>query len=93
MKLLFSAVAAAALVADVESCTNILVSKGASADGSTQIAYNADSGNLYGTLGHYPAQSQPKSTTRRIWDWDDAIFLGACVLCSRVVSTLLLLLE
>ena len=52
------------------ACTNILVSKGASADGSTQIAYNADSGSLYGSLGHYPAKTHPPGTKREIWDWD-----------------------
>ena len=30
------------------ACTNILVSPGASEDGSTLLAYNADSGALYG---------------------------------------------
>eukprot|EP01047_Picozoa_sp_COSAG01_P126696 COSAG01_NODE_55870_length_322_cov_0.784753_1_plen_44_part_10 len=32
------------------ACTNMLVSSGASVDGSTHIAYNADSGGLYGSL-------------------------------------------
>ena len=60
-----------------EACTNILVSKGASADGSTQIAYNADSGSLYGSLGHYPAQDHPPGSVRDIWDWDGSFFLGS----------------
>jgi hypothetical protein len=38
------------VLALASACTNILVSKGASADGSTQVAYNADSGSLYGSL-------------------------------------------
>jgi hypothetical protein len=40
----------ACVLASASACTNILVSKGASADGSTQLAYNADSGSLYGSL-------------------------------------------
>eukprot|EP00750_Incisomonas_marina_P012629 INCI17126.2.p1 GENE.INCI17126.2~~INCI17126.2.p1 ORF type:complete len:622 (+),score=107.48 INCI17126.2:144-2009(+) len=74
-----AAVAATALLSGdcvVDGCTNILVSSGASADGSTQIAYNADAGNLYGSLGHYPAATHASNATRRIWDWDGAFFLG-----------------
>ena len=43
--------------ATTHSCTNILVSKGASADNSTQLSYNADSGSLYGSLGSALPQS------------------------------------
>lgn len=60
----------------VQACTNILVSKGASADTSTQIAYNADSGSLYGSLSHYSASKPPPGTQRMVWDWDDSVFLG-----------------
>jgi hypothetical protein len=80
MKIVFLSAAALLLTGTdvVDACTNILVSKGASVDGSTQIAYNADSGNLYGSLGHYPAQKNVSANaTRRIWDWDGAFFLGA----------------
>ena len=37
------------------ACTNFLVTKGASVDGSTMISYAADSHVLYGELYHYPA--------------------------------------
>lgn len=57
-------------------CTNILVSPGASSDGSTILAYNADSGELYGSIGHYPAAKHPPNATRDVWDWDDSVFLG-----------------
>jgi dipeptidase len=74
----FVALGSVLLTGDIsEGCTNILVSKGASADGSTHIAYNADSGNLYGTLGHYPAtKNNTADSKRRIWDWDGAFYLG-----------------
>jgi len=58
-------------------CTNILVSKGASEDGSTMISYNADSGSLFGSLGHYPAADHPAGTMREIWDWDGSFYLGS----------------
>ena len=60
MKLLL----AGCLAVSALACTNILVSKGASKDGSTMIAYNADSGGLYGSLGHYPAKDHPAGAMR-----------------------------
>ncbi len=67
----------AALAATASACTNLLVSKGASADGSTQIAYNADAGDLYGSLGFYPAKKNPQGAKRDIWDWDGSFYLGS----------------
>jgi dipeptidase len=58
------------------ACTNMLVSSGASVDGSTHIAYNADSGGLYGSLGHYPAADHEPGSVREIWDWDGSFYLG-----------------
>jgi dipeptidase len=60
----------------VDGCTNILVSKGASADNSTHLSYNADASGLYGSLSHYPAADHPAGATREIWDWDGSFFLG-----------------
>ena len=37
------------------ACTNFLVTKGASKDGSVMITYSADSHTLYGELYHWPA--------------------------------------
>ena len=37
-------------------CTNLLVGKKASTDGSTLISYAADSYGLYGELYHWPAK-------------------------------------
>lgn len=55
------------------SCTNIIVSKGASTDSSTMVAYNADSAALYGSLYHYPARDHDAGSTRRIYEWDTGI--------------------
>ena len=38
------------------ACTNYLISKGASADGSTMITYSADSHTLYGELELHPGR-------------------------------------
>merc|ERR1711871_1625217 len=74
-KFLAVVAAMALMLEEARGCTNILVSKGASADGSTMIAYNADSGSLHGSLGHYPAADHSAGTMRDIWDWDSSLFL------------------
>jgi len=66
----------AILVAPALGCSNLLVTKGASVDGSTMIAYNADDGDLYGSLGVYPAADHAPDTMRDIWDWDTGRYLG-----------------
>ena len=58
------------------ACTNFLVTKGASVDGSTMISYAADSHVLYGELYHYPAADYPEGAMRDIYDWDSGKYLG-----------------
>ena len=58
------------------ACTNFLVTKGASVDGSTMISYAADSHVLYGELYHYPAADYPEGAMRDIYDWDSGRYLG-----------------
>ena len=58
------------------ACTNFLITKGASADGSTMITYAADSHNLYGELYFQPAADHPEGATREIFEWDTGKFLG-----------------
>jgi dipeptidase len=65
------------LLAYSEGCTNILISRGASADNSTILSYNADSGNLYGSMSHYKASDHKAGDMREIWDWDNSIYLGS----------------
>ncbi|MBN2370508.1 MAG: C69 family dipeptidase [Vicinamibacteria bacterium] len=58
------------------ACTNILVAKGASADGSTFITFSADSHSLYGELVLTPAGVFGPEATRDIFEWDTGKFLG-----------------
>lgn len=57
-------------------CTNFLVTKGASVDGSTMITYAADSHTLYGELYFQPAADHPEGAMRKIYEWDTGKFLG-----------------
>ena len=58
------------------ACTNFLISKGASVDGSTMITYAADSHTLYGELYHQPAADYPEGAMRKIYEWDTGTYLG-----------------
>ncbi len=59
----------------VFACTNLLVSREASEDG-TIISYNADETSLYGSLSLYPAKDHAAGTMRATWDWDSSTYLG-----------------
>lgn len=58
------------------SCTNLLVGKNASTDGSTMITYSADSYSLFGELYHYPAKTYPAGSKLKVHDWDSGKYLG-----------------
>jgi len=58
------------------ACTNYLVTKGASADGSTFISYAADSHVLYGELYHWQAGIWPEGTMIDLYEWDTGKYLG-----------------
>lgn len=61
---------------DTNACTNYLITKGASTDGSVMISYAADSHVLYGELYHWPAAKWPAGTMMDVYEWDTGKFLG-----------------
>lgn len=61
---------------DTLACTNLIVGKNASADGSTIVSYSADSYGLFGELYHYPAGTYKKGTQVDIYEWDTGRYLG-----------------
>ncbi len=63
-------------MASAFACTNFLVTKGASADGSTMISYAADSHVLYGELYHWPAATYAEGTMLDVYNWDSGKYLG-----------------
>ena len=58
------------------ACTNFLVTKGATTDGSTFVTYAADSHVLYGELYYRAAATYPKGTEFEVIDWDSGKPLG-----------------
>ncbi|MBE9483378.1 MAG: C69 family dipeptidase, partial [Bacteroidetes bacterium] len=75
---LISLLTAIFLFAGLQSyaCTNFLITKGASTDGSTMISYAADSHVLYGELYHWPAATYPEGTMMDVYEWDTGKYLG-----------------
>ena len=61
---------------DSKACSNVLVTKGASADGSNIISYAADSHLLYGELYFRKAGTWKPGDMRRIDEWDTGKHLG-----------------
>ncbi len=58
------------------ACTNFIVGKKASADGSVICSYNADDYGLFIGLCHYPAGKHAKGEMRDIIDWDTHKYIG-----------------
>ena len=64
------------LVDMANACTNFIVGKKASVDGSVICTYNADDYGLFINLCHYPAGTHPKGTMRKIFNWDTNKYQG-----------------
>ena len=58
------------------ACTNYLVSKGASTDGSVMITYNADAGGFMEPLYFSPARDYKEGDSVAVYDWDSGKYLG-----------------
>jgi dipeptidase len=59
-----------------EACTNFIVGKKASADGSVICSYNADSYGAFMYLYHYPAAKHQLGEMRKVYEWDTNKYLG-----------------
>ena len=58
------------------ACTNFIVGKKASADGSVICSYNADSYGAFMWLYHYPAAKHQAGDMRKVYEWDTNKYLG-----------------
>lgn len=72
---LLLASAAAAPLLRSEACTNFIVTKGASTDGSILVSYAADSHQLYGALYKYNPLAKAAGMMD-IYEWDTGKFMG-----------------
>ena len=76
MKKYLLTVAMLAVVSYASACTNFIVGKKASADGSVMCTYNADDYGMFIGLCHFPAGKHAKGEMRKIVDWDTHKYLG-----------------
>ena len=60
----------------VNACTNFLVGRKASADGSTFVSYSADSYYLFGALYRFAPATYPENAMLDIYEWDTGKYLG-----------------
>lgn len=58
------------------ACTNFIVGKDASADGSVICTYNADDYGMFQNLCHYPAAKHAPGEMRKVYDWDTNKYHG-----------------
>ena len=58
------------------ACTNFIVGKKASTDGSVICTYNADDYGMFQNLCHFPAARHAKGTMRKVYDWDTNEYHG-----------------
>ena len=75
-KLFLTVVTLLAAITSGMACTNLIVGKAASADGSVIVSYSADSYGMYGYLCHYPAAVHAEGTWREVYDWETGRYTG-----------------
>ena len=76
MKKVFALLTFALLASYSSACTNFIVGKNASADGSVICSYNADDYGMFIGLAHYAAGKHPKGAMRDVVDWDTHRYIG-----------------
>ena len=87
-KFLCTILALAALAAGrTDACTNVIISPGASADGSAIVSYAADSHSLFGELYFRPAGRFRAGSRLAIREWDTHKPLGDIAQVERTFQT------
>lgn len=86
-KLTLAAFAAAFAWSGAQACTNFIVTRGASTDGSVMVTYAADSHQLYGCLYHTPGGKFRPGSMLRVEEWDSGRYLGDIAQVPSTYST------
>ena len=69
------------------ACTNFIITKGASTDGSVMVSYSADSHQLYGCLYKHNATKYKPGTMLAVNEWDSGKYLGDIAQVAQTYST------
>ena len=92
MKALYRILCVAALLTaacgTAKACTNFIVTKGASTDGSAMVSYAADSHGLYGSLYHTPAGKYKAGAMLPVYEWDTGRYLCDIPQVGQTYSTI-----
>ncbi|MBR7102287.1 MAG: C69 family dipeptidase, partial [Tidjanibacter sp.] len=70
------------------ACTNLIVTRGASTDGSNMVSYAADSHQLYGALYHNAAAKYKAGSLMKVYEWDTSRYLGEIPQVAQTYSTI-----
>lgn len=70
------------------ACTNFIVTKGASKDGSCMVSYAADSHTLYGELYYRPAMDYPAGSLMDVVEWDTGEYKGKIAQVAHTYSVI-----
>lgn len=71
-----------------DACTNFIVTKGASSDGSIMVTYAADSHALYGALYSSSAARYKRGAMLPVYEWDTQKYLGDIAQVRQTYSTI-----
>ena len=61
---------------NTKACSNLIVGRNASTDGSVIVSYSADSYGCYGIMQHFSAGKHSKGTLRKIFNWETDKYVG-----------------
>ena len=88
-KIILSALLAVAVaLTPALACTNFIITKGASTDGSVMVSYSADSHQLYGCLYKHNATKYKAGAMLAVNEWDTGKYLGDIPQVAQTYSTL-----
>ena len=68
------------------ACTNLIVGKKASTDGSVIVSYNADSYGMYGNMYRHIGGTHQAGEMRKIYEWDTNKYLGEIPQAARTYN-------
>ena len=86
-KIILSALLAVVALTPALACTNFIITKGASTDGSVMVSYSADSHQLYGCLYKHNATKYKAGTMLAVNEWDTGKYLGDIPQVAQTYST------
>lgn len=71
----------------LDACSNVIITPGASSDGSSMVSYAADSHCLYGDLRFRPARKYKAGDLMEIVEWDTYRRLGCITVAESTYQT------